>query len=335
MNLNNCPCTLESGHKTYSPKALKKMFEGRKVAHLLSFNLDSVYANDKQEATRQRTALSISGAQVKYGLVLDGNTLRFPKENEQSTYILKPFLQDKAFKYASESPANEHLTMQIAQQVYKMRVAENALVFFDNYELAYLTKRFDIKADGNKIGQEDFATLLGYSRENAGEGFKAKGSYEAIAYKIKEVVASAQIELIRFFEQILFNYLFSNGDAHLKNFSLQQIDLFEYRLAPCYDLLNTRLHLPYDTALALDLFEKDYYTASYEAHGFYAYQDFYEFGTKIGIAPAKVAKTIAHFAQDFTGIQGLVAHSFLSEEAKIRYLQYYQDRRKALGVRFS
>ena len=41
-------------------------------------------------------------------------------------------------------PANEHLTMQIAKQVFKLKVAENALIFFQNGEPAHLTKRFDI-----------------------------------------------------------------------------------------------------------------------------------------------------------------------------------------------
>jgi len=43
---------------------------------------------------------------------------------------------------------------------------------------------------------------------------------------------------------LIFNYLISNGDAHLKNFSV--IDYEQngiYQLAPAYDLLCTKLHI--------------------------------------------------------------------------------------------
>jgi serine/threonine-protein kinase HipA len=41
-------------------------------------------------------------------------------------------------------PANEHLTMQIARQVYGIETAENALIFFKNGAQAYITRRFDV-----------------------------------------------------------------------------------------------------------------------------------------------------------------------------------------------
>jgi serine/threonine-protein kinase HipA len=37
--------------------------------------------------------------------------------------------------------------------------------------------------------------------------------------------------------------LFSNGDAHYKNFSLIETELGDFRLSPAYDLLNSRLHI--------------------------------------------------------------------------------------------
>ena len=58
-------------------------------------------------------------------------------------------------------PANEHLTMQIARQVYGQNTAENALIFFKNGSPAYITKRFDVDIEGSKLAQEDFASLAG------------------------------------------------------------------------------------------------------------------------------------------------------------------------------
>ena len=50
------------------------------------------------------------------------------------------------------------------------------------------------------------------------------------------------VDMERFFELVVFNYIYANGDAHLKNFSLI-LNGQDYRLAPAYDLLNTSLHV--------------------------------------------------------------------------------------------
>lgn len=42
---------------------------------------------------------------------------------------------------------------------------------------------------------------------------------------------------------VVFNYLFGNGDAHLKNFSLQATSGGDYVLTPAYDLLHTSIHI--------------------------------------------------------------------------------------------
>ncbi len=47
-------------------------------------------------------------------------------------------------------PPNEHLSMQIARQVFGIETAENALMFFKNGAPAYITKSFDVKEGGGK-----------------------------------------------------------------------------------------------------------------------------------------------------------------------------------------
>ena len=42
---------------------------------------------------------------------------------------------------------------------------------------------------------------------------------------------------------VVFNFLFSNGDAHLKNFSIIETPLGDFKLSPAYDLLNSRIHI--------------------------------------------------------------------------------------------
>jgi serine/threonine-protein kinase HipA len=87
---------------------------------------------------------------------------RLTEEKEQGTYILKP--KPHGLRKTSMAPANEHLTMQIANQVYKINTAENGLVFFSNGEPAYITKRFDIGDSGIKLAKEDFASLARKNR---------------------------------------------------------------------------------------------------------------------------------------------------------------------------
>ncbi len=76
---------------------------------------------------------------------------------------MKPIPTD--LKKANQVPANEHLTMQIARQVYGIKTAKNALVFFKDGSPAYLTKRFDVKNEGGKWGKEDFAKLAGKTKK--------------------------------------------------------------------------------------------------------------------------------------------------------------------------
>jgi serine/threonine-protein kinase HipA len=68
------------------------------------------------------------------------------------------------------------------------------------------------------------------------------------------------IEQLKFFRLVMFNFLFSNGDAHLKNFSILETKDGDFRLAPAYDLLDTRIHID-NTEFALDkgLFNRNKY----------------------------------------------------------------------------
>ncbi len=90
------------------------------------------------------------------------------------------------------------------------------MVFFSNDEPAYLTKRFEVSANYSKLGKEDFETLAGKTEENAGNNIRYKYSYEGMAELIKKYVEQWKVEMEKFFNLVVFNFLFSNGDAHLK-----------------------------------------------------------------------------------------------------------------------
>ncbi len=158
-SLKYCPGTLAHGYDTYSRACLRDLFNGRKVSHVLPYDPPQVSEDTLAEFMENRKRLSVSGVQEKISLIQEKNTLRLVQEGEQATHLLKPIPRD--LRLVDQVPANEHLTMQIAKQVYGIKTAENALIFFRDGTPAYLTRRFDVKLDGSKWRTEDFATLAG------------------------------------------------------------------------------------------------------------------------------------------------------------------------------
>lgn len=340
MTLNNiryCPCTLSEGYNTYSPTGLRLLYNRKKVSHVLEFNAPRTDEAVAEKLRQNSKTISISGAQFKQSLVLENNKLRLTEPGEPGQYILKPIPLRPPFGKEEELPANEHLTMQIAKQAYGISTAQCALVFFKNGEPAYLTKRFDYATNGTKIAQEDFASIGGKSKEKDGKNYKNSGSYEDIAQQMKKYVAAYAIEIERYFERIIFNYLFSNGDAHLKNFSLQQTQSGDYVLSPAYDLLNTVIHIPTDSFFALEggLFINNYDTENFKALGFYAYDDFYEFGLRIGMLENRVSALLNKYRNKNSKTLYLIQCSFFSPPIKELYTNHYLDRLKMLNNSFS
>ena len=62
--------------------------------------------------------------------------------------------------------------------------------------------------------------MVSKTTENAGPDFKYEYSYEELAELVLQYIPAHMVEIEKLFELIVFNYLFSNGDAHLKNFSV-------------------------------------------------------------------------------------------------------------------
>lgn len=332
-----CPCTLKEGFNTYSPYGLRVLFNRRKVSHILDFNPPEI-DQDTAELLRQNSAgISISGAQFKQSLVVDNHMLRLTKPGERGTFILKPVPYRPPFGNADVLPANEHLTMQIARQVFGIETAVCALVFFRNGQPAYITRRFDYAADGSKIAQEDFASIAGKSRNENGESFRYHGSYEDIAILMKKHVAAYTVEIEKFFERVVFNYLFSNGDAHLKNFSVQQTTSGDYLLSPAYDLINTSIHIPNDSFFALEegLFSDGFTSESFRKLGFYAYDDFLAFGIRIGIPETRVIRMLQKYMAFNPMITDLIHRSYLPLPVQKNYGAMYKSRLAMLNNAFS
>ena len=194
--------------------------------------------------------------------------------------------------------------------------------FFADGTPAYITKRFDLKEDGTKWGVEDFASLARKTKDNFGANYKYKFSYEEIEELIKLYVPTWRIELEKYFTLLIFNYLFSNGDAHLKNFSLNETQRGDYKLSPAYDLINTRLHVD-DTDFALDrgLFKDDFRSKQHEISGHAHQDDFIELGKKLGMNEVRINFLLTPFLSKQPLAETLISHSFLTDANKRAYLQ--------------
>ncbi|MET0461514.1 MAG: HipA domain-containing protein [Chitinophagaceae bacterium] len=329
--LQYCPSLLTEGFDTYSPPARRSLFAGRTVSHILPYDAPWKTDTDTDAFAANAKRISLSGVQEKYSLIQVKNKLRLTEEGEQGTHILKPM--PVQLKRSNDVPANEQLTMQIAAQVYQIQTAASGLIFFENGEQAYITRRFDLKEDGSKKGKEDFASLAGKTSMNAGADFKYESSYEAMGILLKKYVPAYRVEVEKFFSLIVFNYLFSNGDAHLKNFALLETEYGDHQLSPAYDLVNTRLHIDdADFGLRKGLFEDEYKSDAFQEHGHAVKEDFLELSRRLEMDQQRTQRLIALFAQHQPMVDELVNRSFLSSRAKELYLAHYQTRLKSFNA---
>ena len=298
--LNICPSTLVEGFQTYSPAAVKLLFDGNPVSHILPFRSPNNEEAENEEYAKHVGRVSLSGVQPKAGLIIKGNQLVIPSEQERSRYILKPAPSSYALLERKDCPANEHLSMQLASQVYHIETAPNALCFFSDGEQAYITRRFDVAPDGSKYQQEDFASLAGLTKAHGGSDYKYSNlSYEECAEIIGKYTTAPSVEILKFFRMVVFNYLILNDDAHLKNFSLiNRGDGDE------------GMHLT-DTRTVTRV-------------------DFEEFGRRIGLATRLVKRELDNFATEQPLAKELINRSFLSDKLKKYYWQSYNYRRTTL-----
>lgn len=328
-----CPSTLQPGFSSYSPAGQKYLFGSRskKVSHILPFGPPGKSSELTREYNEKRKRISISGVQEKYSLRLQKNNLSLTDTG--GTHILKPVPTERLDR-VSDLPANEHLSMQIARQIFGIKTAACGMIFFDDGSPAYITRRFDYKPEGTgKYQVEDFATLLAKSPEREGEDFKYNASYMDIAKQIRQHVAAAPVVRLEFFRLLVFNYLIANGDAHLKNFSLMETGQGDYILSPAYDLLCTSLHID-DSRLALHggLYGGDFNEKTYLNFGTYTRSSFVAFAEIAGINPGLAGTVVDDIMRGTLKAMELVERSFLSDQAKKKYIDILGDRHRSLGL---
>lgn len=238
-----CYNALNNSEKDFHAACSKKIF-GQATAPILPYSEEDLEPLAKEIISSQT---AVTGVQAKLSLHISANKnkaeeKRFSIVGLWGAYILKP----PTILYP-QLPEVEDLSMHLAE-IAKIRTADHSLIRLASGNLAYITKRFDRTKIG-KIAMEDMCQLSERMTED-----KYHGSYEQIAKTILKFSKSPMLDVINFFELVLFSYITGNADMHLKNFSLLDHDKLGMTLSPGYDLVNTKLVNPKDDEdLALTL----------------------------------------------------------------------------------
>jgi serine/threonine-protein kinase HipA len=199
-----------------------------------------------------------------------------------------------------------------------LKVAKHGLIKLKTNDLAYVTRRFDRPKKGKKVAVEDFCQLSELLTEN-----KYNSSIEKAGKIILRYASNSGLDLVSYYELILFSYLTGNSDMHLKNFSLMRNNSNDIILAPFYDLLATRLLLPEDkeeTALTINgkrnKLKKDDFVASAKS---------LKIGDKV------ITKCFERILKHVPKMKVLIQKSFLSKDLKQAYSKLIDTRAKALS----
>jgi serine/threonine-protein kinase HipA len=320
-----CLSTFKEIHcEGFSPAAQRLLAGGAKN---FPFRIAYTRADIVNVQIRQAEHMSISGVQDKVSMKLVAGEL--VPTDIGGEFILKPIPSAIIPAFRNDVPANEHLTMQMATQIFGITAAVNALVYLKDGEPAYLTRRFD-RQSGRKIPQEDFCQLGGRTDETHGENYKYDASYEELGRILKQFCPAYPVEVEKLFRRILFNYVFSNGDAHLKNFSLFMTGDGDHVLTPAYDLLCSSMHFQDESRTALDLFD-NYESEFFKQNGFYGAADFLKLAELYGIRLKRAERFVAAYGECRNKVESLIENSFLSKAGKKEYLRRFKDRLQAIS----
>ena len=145
---------------------------------------------------------------------------------------------------------------------------------------------------------------------------------------LKKYIPAWRVEIEKLFSLIVFNFLFSNGDALLKNYALLETPVRDYVLSPAYDLLNTKIHVD-DTGFALNggLFTDDFQSVAMKKSNHPGLYDFQELAKRFEINQQRRNKILNPYLQTQPMVEEFTRRSFLNEKTKRAFLMHYQTKR--------
>ena len=303
---------MNDGEVDYHPGCARKIFESTVVPDL-PYTRDNIKELAREIVTASTT---VTGVQAKLSLDIarggKDEPLRFTIVGLWGRFILKP--QTDRFV---NLPENEDLTMHLAE-IAGIKTVPHSLIRFADGELCYITRRVDRTKKGDKIAMEDMCQLSERLTED-----KYKGSYERIAKLIKKHSSAPMLDVINFWEIVVFSWLTGNADMHLKNFSLFK-PTDNYMLTPAYDLLSTSIVMPEDDEeLALTLNGKKKKIKR---------EDFEKAMSDSGMDEKSIANLFKKFERAYPKWIEMIAQSFLPEEQQGLYREQIERMSAKLGI---
>lgn len=318
MNCLYCYNKLQAGDIDFHPACSRKIF-GKPQPPILPYTEEQMLELGEQVIRNQ---VAVTGVQPKLSLDIEKPARQ--KEGERMPqrftivglwggYILKP-----PTKQYPQLPELEDLTMHLAT-LAGIATVPHSLIRMQGGNLAYITKRID-RHKKSKLHMEDMCQLTERLTED-----KYKGSYEQIGKAILKYSDNPVLDLINFFEQVLFSFLTGNADMHLKNFSLIEKPGNGFFLSPAYDMVSSTLVVKGDKEeLALNLNgkkrklqRKDFDTV------------FYSFKV---LEEKAIVNMYNKFANAIESWLQFIPKSFIDNHMQEQYTQLIQQRAKLLEL---
>ncbi len=282
----------------YHPRCLSRLFGGPRPPGIpfKAADLPAMVAKDKNR-------MSISGVQPKVSVRLDKASWTLETVATGGTHILKP--EPEQFP---QLPQNENLVMNMAEEL-SLRVPPHGLFEMADGKLCYVIKRFDRTEDGRRIAKETMFQILGSTDKYA-------GSLEKVGKAIRSHAANVGLDTVDFFERVLFCFLTGNGDMHMKNWALLGAGQ-EVALAPCYDLVCSRLYIQKedDTALTLNAKQNKLKRPDFEA-----------LAGHLGIDPKAAANVIDKLRSAQEKLREMIINSELRSDLRQEILNILSSR---------
>jgi serine/threonine-protein kinase HipA len=308
MNSKKCLyCYKEVGEEGEFHASCSQKFFGTKIPPAFPYSLDEMTELAKNVVQR---SITVPGVQPKLSMSL----IEEARQNSDKrltvvgalggNYIFKPPSPDY-----EEMPANEHVTMRIAE-AFGINVVQSSLIRLKSGELSYITKRIDRTDDNEKIHMLDMFQIT--------EAFdKYISSMEKVGKALGSYSANPLLDKLFLFEITLFSYLTGNNDMHLKNFSMIQ-NKGKWTLTPSYDLLNVSIILPDDDEeLALTLGGKKRKLTR---------KSFETYGKNLGLNDKQINGAFKRFLKNKSKALQLIESSFLSAEMQNKYIAFLDKR---------
>ncbi len=305
-----CYNTLLDNEIGFHTKCSKKMF-GSDTPPLLEYTSEQMHQLASEII---RSQVTVTGVQPKLSLTIgkgETGSRKLTLVGLWGNYILKP-----PTEHYKQLPEVEDLTMHLAE-LTGIETVPHCLMRLQSGELSYITKRID-RVKKTAVHMEDMCQLTDRQTEH-----KYRGSYEQVAKAIGKYSAQPGLDIVNFYEIVVFSFLTGNADMHLKNFSLIQRIANTFVLAPAYDLVATALVNPGDTEeLALTLNAKKTKIKR---------SDFEAAFTTAGLTPKQQENIFKKMSRAKSSWLDFIDKSFIGSDLKIQFKELIEARSERLS----